>query len=125
MSGGPGWQQPNLFFFLFFCYCLFFVNSSIAAAVILVHFWHPNISIPLFYIETGCPVLWIEEELVVHFLDTSSNFEGPFLKVVIRFHHLPKGDLIFLVSGVCYIPPSTQTSSEPPSFMCIPFPIYL
>ncbi|KAI5668708.1 hypothetical protein M9H77_18561 [Catharanthus roseus] len=32
-------------------------------------------------------VLWIEEESVVHFSDTSSDFEGPFLRVVIRFHH--------------------------------------
>ncbi|KAI5656493.1 hypothetical protein M9H77_25286 [Catharanthus roseus] len=32
--------------------------------------------------------LWFEEESVVHFSDTSSNFEGPFFRVVIWFHHL-------------------------------------
>ncbi|KAI5662858.1 hypothetical protein M9H77_22181 [Catharanthus roseus] len=139
MPDGQGSQQPNLFLclpqlsyvlfslllllcsFLFFYYCLFSVNSSVAIAFFLIRFWHLNISVPLFYTETGrlifC-VLWIEEKLVVCFSDTSSDFGEPFLRVVIRFHHPvilvsePEGDLIFLVSGVGYIPLVTQTSSE-------------
>ncbi|KAI5663842.1 hypothetical protein M9H77_23165 [Catharanthus roseus] len=149
MSGGPGWQQLNLFLclpqceayilfslllcsFLFLCYFLFSVNSSVAATnqnYFFVRFWHQSIFVPLFYTKTSCPifcVLWIEEESVVRFSNTSSDFEGPFKELlsdsIIRLFFcrgivyviglITKGDLIFLVSSVRYIPPSSQTSSE-------------
>ncbi|KAI5668392.1 hypothetical protein M9H77_18245 [Catharanthus roseus] len=146
MPGGPSWQHPNLFLclpqFLIPLLLSVSVNSSVATTqnwlfgfTLLRPFWSPNISVPLFYTEASRPVFWIEEESVVRFSNTSSDFKDPFLRVVIRFHHLfcggfvyvtelitsvlsptvvsePEGDLIFLVSGVCYIPPSMQTSFE-------------
>ncbi|KAI5648967.1 hypothetical protein M9H77_34972 [Catharanthus roseus] len=63
--------------------------SSCLVLLFLVRFWRLNISVPLFYTEIGRPVLWIEEESVVCFSETSSDFEAPFLRVVIRRHPKP------------------------------------
>ncbi|KAI5657931.1 hypothetical protein M9H77_26724 [Catharanthus roseus] len=127
----PGWQQLIFSCFLiplllsvlceFFCCCC-------PKSVFLVCFLRLNIFVPLFYTKTGHPVLWIEEESVVRFSDTSSDFEGPFLRLVTRFIiqfvyvtglitsvtlvtviSEPEGDLIFLLSGIYYIPPARQT----------------